>query len=129
MKTEPKYFYTILLCNGNYESDTNMGCGDPYSSERYDTIKQAQERIDFMEYPEATPVSFISEWYSEFKEIKKKLKITNNDIARMFDYKNKLAYANSSAKTRIETALISFYLLIKKSDGKKIKRLIRNEHR
>ena len=55
-----------------------------------------------------------------FKEIKKELNSTDDDIARMFDYKNKLSYSNSSAKTRIETALISFYLLIKKSDGKNI---------
>ena len=47
--------------------------------------------------------------------IKKELSITNDDIAEMFSYKNKLAYANSSAKIRIEKGLVSFYTEIKKS--------------
>ena len=56
----------------------------------------------------------------DFKLIKNELNITDEDIANLFSYKNKLAYSNSSAKTRIETALVSFYLLIKKSEGKNI---------
>lgn len=47
-----------------------------------------------------------------FKQIKKILSITDNDIAEMFSYKTKAAYANSSAKKRIEKALISFYTKI-----------------
>lgn len=54
-----------------------------------------------------------------FSDIKKELNITDEKIAEMFNYKNKLAYSNSSAKTRIEVALVSFYMLIKKSEGKK----------
>jgi hypothetical protein len=54
------------------------------------------------------------------QDIKKELNITDDAIAKMFDYKNKLAFANSSAKFRIENGLISFYSLIKKSEGKNI---------
>ena len=52
------------------------------------------------------------------QEIKKELNIIDDDIAVMFGYKNKLSYANSTAKTRIENGLVSFYMLTKKSEGK-----------
>lgn len=52
------------------------------------------------------------------KKIKNILSITDDDIAEMFSYKNKLAYANSSAKTRIENGLVAFYTEIKKSEEK-----------
>lgn len=55
------------------------------------------------------------------KKIKSDLKLTDEDIANLFSYKNKLAYSNSSAKKRIEAGLVSFYLLIKKSEGKNLK--------
>lgn len=60
-------------------------------------------------------------FFDTIDTIKKELNLTDDDIAEMFNYKNKLAYSNSSAKTRIETALVSFYLLIKKSEGKNFK--------
>lgn len=66
-----------------------------------------------------------SKWEVEplftIKKIKSELNLTDEDIANLFSYKNKLAYSNSSAKTRIETALVSFYMLIKKSEGKNLK--------
>lgn len=43
------------------------------------------------------------------QQLKKELKITNLDIAKMFGYKNLMSYANSSAKKRIEKGLIEFY--------------------
>jgi len=52
-----------------------------------------------------------------FSKIKKKLNITDDDISKMFSYKSKSAYANSSAKNRIEKGLVSFYKKIKRVDG------------
>ncbi len=49
----------------------------------------------------------------EFKEIKKELGLTNKDIAKMFGYKNVLAYTNSSAKKRLELGLQRFYVKVK----------------
>lgn len=45
------------------------------------------------------------------REIKKKLNITDADIAVMFNYKNASSYATSSAKKRVETGLVKFYEL------------------
>lgn len=53
----------------------------------------------------------------DFKSIKKEIGITDNDISKMFGYKSKMAYANSSAKTRIENGLVNFYTKIKRVDG------------
>ena len=47
----------------------------------------------------------------KYKEIKKELRIIDADIAEMFGYKNKLSYANSTAKKRIEKGLEQFYNL------------------
>lgn len=53
-----------------------------------------------------------------FKEIKRKLKLTNSDIAKMFGYKNMIAFTTSSAKKRIEKGLENFYNHSKKlEDG------------
>ena len=51
------------------------------------------------------------------KEIKKKHNLTDNDLAEMFGYKNKLAYANSSAKERIEKGIERFYELTTQEGG------------
>ena len=45
------------------------------------------------------------------KELKAKYNLTDEKISIMFGYKNKLSYANSSAKKRIEKGLIRFYEL------------------
>jgi hypothetical protein len=45
-------------------------------------------------------------------ELKKELGLTNTDIAGLFDL-SPIAYANSSAKVRYETALCKFYEKIK----------------
>lgn len=49
----------------------------------------------------------------KFKEIKKKHSLTDNDISEMFGYKSKAAYANSSAKSRIEKGIENLYSKIK----------------
>lgn len=43
------------------------------------------------------------------KQIKEKYELTDSDIAKMFDYKNRVAYANSSAKKRVEKAIEKLY--------------------
>lgn len=48
------------------------------------------------------------------KELKKKLNITDSDIARMFGYKTKQSYYYSSARERIEDGLVEFYHKAKK---------------
>ena len=45
--------------------------------------------------------------------VKKELGITDEDIAKMFDFANTNSYATSSAKKRYETGLVAFYKLIK----------------
>ena len=45
-------------------------------------------------------------------ELKKELGLTNTDIAGFFDL-SPIAYANSSAKVRYETALCRFFELVK----------------
>ena len=45
-------------------------------------------------------------------EIKKELGLTNTDIAEFFDL-SPIAYANSSAKVRYESALCKFYEKVK----------------
>lgn len=45
-------------------------------------------------------------------ELKKELGLTNSDIAEFFDL-SPIAYANSSAKVRYETALCKFYEKVK----------------
>jgi hypothetical protein len=49
-------------------------------------------------------------------ELKKELGLTNSDIAEFFDLKP-IAYANSSAKKRYETALCRFYDFVKSDAG------------
>ncbi len=46
------------------------------------------------------------------KDVKKALKIKDADIAEMFDFKNVMAYRNSSAKARIEKGIIQLYIKI-----------------
>ena len=46
------------------------------------------------------------------KELKKKLGLTNRDIAELFKL-SPMSYANSSAKLRYESALCKFYEKIK----------------
>lgn len=53
----------------------------------------------------------------DLKSIKKVLNITDDDISEMFGYKSKMAYANSSAKKRIEEGLVNFYVAIARVDG------------
>lgn len=45
-------------------------------------------------------------------ELKKELGLTNTDIAEFFDL-SPIAYANSSAKVRYETALCRFFEVVK----------------
>lgn len=45
-------------------------------------------------------------------ELKKELGLTNTEIAEFFDL-SPIAYANSSAKVRYETALCRFYAKVK----------------
>lgn len=45
-------------------------------------------------------------------ELKKELGLTNTDIAEFFDL-SPIAYANSSAKVRYESALCKFYEKVK----------------
>lgn len=47
------------------------------------------------------------------EELKKELGLTNADIAEFFGFKNSLAYRNSSAKSRYEAGLCSFYAFVK----------------
>lgn len=42
-------------------------------------------------------------------DLKKSLKITDADIAEMFDFANTNSYATSSAKRRYEAGLVAFY--------------------
>ena len=53
------------------------------------------------------------------KQIKQKHDLTDDKISVMFGYKNKLSYANSTAKKRIEQGLVRFYELTR-VDGEKI---------
>lgn len=53
----------------------------------------------------------------KIKEIKKKHSLTDDDLAEMFSYKSKAAYANSSAKARIEKGLERFYELTTQEGG------------
>lgn len=46
---------------------------------------------------------------SNYKEIKKALQITDAEVAEAFGYKSKVAFANSSAKKRIEAGLEWMY--------------------
>jgi len=48
------------------------------------------------------------------KEVKKALKITDTDIAKMFIFKNVLSYRNSSAKVRIEKGIVELFKLIER---------------
>ena len=45
-------------------------------------------------------------------ELKKELGLTNSDIAELFDL-SPIAYANSSAKVRYESALCKFFEVVK----------------
>lgn len=47
------------------------------------------------------------------KDVKKALKIKDADIAEMFDFKNVMAYRNSSAKPRIEKGVLLIFKLLK----------------
>ena len=58
----------------------------------------------------------------DIKQLKRKYDLTDYKISVMFGYKNKLSYANSSAKKRIENGLIAFYETITRVDCKKNKR-------
>ena len=53
----------------------------------------------------------------DIKQIKRKYNITDDKISVMFGYKNKLSYANSTAKKRIEEGLVRFYDIITRVDG------------
>ena len=46
------------------------------------------------------------------QELKKELGLTNSDIAGFFGL-SPMAYANSSAKSRYETAILNFYAFVK----------------
>lgn len=45
----------------------------------------------------------------KYKEIKRRLKITNEDVAEMFGYKNLSAFTTSTAKPRIEKGIEVLY--------------------
>lgn len=51
------------------------------------------------------------------KQLKSKYNLTDEKISVMFGYKNKLSYANSTAKKRIEKGLVRFYDTITRVDG------------
>ena len=46
-------------------------------------------------------------------DLKNELGLTNAYIAEFFGFKNSLAYRNSSAKSRYEAGLCSFYAFVK----------------
>lgn len=50
----------------------------------------------------------------KINELKKELGLNNEQISEFFGYKNSLSYRNSSAKSRIESGLCSFYAFVKK---------------
>lgn len=50
--------YLILLCNDRYEDDSVNGVGDPSSANKYTTVKEAEDRITFMEYPNACIINW-----------------------------------------------------------------------
>jgi len=52
------------------------------------------------------------------QQLKKELGLTNSEIAEFFDL-SPIAYANSSAKKRYETALCRFYAFVKSEAGRK----------
>ncbi|MEC7753813.1 MAG: hypothetical protein VYB44_07270 [Bacteroidota bacterium] len=49
------------------------------------------------------------------KEIKKKHKLTDANLADIFGYKNAVSYTTSSAKKRIERGIEQLYGIIKES--------------
>lgn len=53
-----------------------------------------------------------SEALQGIKDVKKKLGFTDDDLARMFGYKNRDSYFNSSARPRIETGIVNLYTAI-----------------
>lgn len=53
------------------------------------------------------------------KEVKKDLGLTDNDIAEFFQYKNHMAYRNSTARPRVENGLVKFYECVKGSENAK----------
>ena len=46
------------------------------------------------------------------KEIKKELKLTDNDLANMLGYKSAMSYRNTSSKKSLEAFMEIFYHLI-----------------
>ena len=54
----------------------------------------------------------------DIKQLKRKYNLTDGKISAMFGYKNKLSYANSSAKKRIEQGLIAFHDAITRDQNK-----------
>lgn len=45
----------------------------------------------------------------DINEIKKKLEISNSDIAEMFDYKDANSYSNSARKASIDKGIVAIY--------------------
>nr|WP_317631376.1 hypothetical protein [uncultured Flavobacterium sp.] len=48
----------------------------------------------------------------DFLEIKKELNLTDAKMAKIFSFKNAMAYSNSSAKTRYENAVVNLYEIL-----------------
>lgn len=49
---------------------------------------------------------------SNYKEIKKKLGLTDERVGEMFGYKNIMSFKNSSGKKDIEAGLVRFYEMV-----------------
>lgn len=47
-----------------------------------------------------------------YKQLKRKLKLTDADVADMFGFASAAAFSNSSAKERYEKALLKFYEIV-----------------
>lgn len=47
-----------------------------------------------------------------YKDILKKLKLTNNDIAKMFGYKNTKSFTGSSAYPAMQSGIVQLYRTI-----------------
>lgn len=48
----------------------------------------------------------------KYKQIKKKLNLTDEDIARMFGYKNRISFVNSTRKNHIVNGIVELYELM-----------------
>lgn len=96
----------------------------------FENIDEAKQTLEFNKNREGVKnlellLKIENEWYKEdgvtlkypkeltIWDVKKELGITDEHIAKMFDFANTNSYATSSAKKRYETGLVAFYKLVK----------------